>query len=62
MEDLEYIKKFSKINITNVCKKAKASRQNVLNGIASKKTTNKVRKQIENDIAELYLLKENNND
>lgn len=61
MDDLKYIKKFSKINITEVCRKAKVSRENVLNGRASKKTTLKVRKQIENEIAKLYLIESDEN-
>ena len=31
MDDLEYIKKFSKINITKACKKVKVNRGNLLN-------------------------------
>lgn len=58
MDDLEYIKTFSKINITNVCKKAKVNRSNVLNGKASNKAVKKLRKQIENEIAELYIIKD----
>lgn len=56
MEDLDYIKKFSKISITSACKKANVQRTNVLNGKASAKSINKVKKQIENDVAELYLI------
>lgn len=60
MDDLEYIKKFSKITIKNVCEKSKVDKSNVFNGKASKKKINKVRKQIESDIAELYLIRDNN--
>lgn len=56
MDDLEYIKKFSKITIKDVCKKSKANRGNVLNGKASKKTINKVKRQIESEVAKLYIL------
>lgn len=58
MEDLDYIKNFSKISIKRACSKSKANRSNVLSGRASKKTINKVRKQIESDIARLYLIGE----
>lgn len=56
MDDLEYIKKFSKITIKDVCNKSKANRSNVLNGKASKKTLNKVKRQIESEVAKLYLV------
>ena len=59
MEDLEYIKKFSKITIKGVCEKAKVPRQNIVSGKASKKKINKVRRQIENEIATLYMLTDN---
>lgn len=61
MEDLEYIKKFSKINITNVCKKAKVDKSNLYSGRTSPKNVKKVRRYIESNIAELYLLNEDSN-
>jgi len=60
MDDLEYIKRFSKISIKNVCEKTKANRSNVLSGNASKKTINKVKKQIESEVAKLYIIEDNN--
>lgn len=60
MEDLEYIKNFSKISITDACKKNKINRSNVLNGKASKNKIKKVRKQLENDVAMLYLMRDEN--
>jgi hypothetical protein len=59
MDDLEYIKRFSKISIKNVCEKTKANRSNVLSGNASKKTINKVKKQIESEVAKLYIIEDN---
>lgn len=56
MDDLTYIKKFSKITITDVCKKAKVNKSNLFNGKASKKSVKKVKKQIESDVARLYLV------
>ena len=56
MEDLEYIKKFSKISIKSVCDKAKVDKANLYAGRTSKKNIRKVRKYIESNIAELYLL------
>ena len=58
MEDLDYIKKFSKITIKKVCEKSQVDRSNVLSGKASKKALNKVKKQIESEVAKLYLLED----
>ena len=58
MEDLDYIKNFSKITMKSVFEKAKVDKSNVFNGKASKKKINKVRKQIESDIAKLYLMED----
>ena len=58
MEDLDYIKKFSKITMKSVCEKAKVDKSNVFNGKASKKKINKVKRQIESDIARLYLMED----
>lgn len=60
MDDLTYIKKFSKITITDVCKKAKVNKSNLFNGKASKKSVKKVKKQIESDVARLYLVDDQN--
>lgn len=60
MDDLTYIKKFSKITITDVCKKAKVNKSNLFNGKASKKSVKKVKKQIESDVARLYLVDDKN--
>ena len=56
MDDLEYIKKFSKITIKNVCEKANVDKSNVFNGKASIKIINKVRKRIESEVAKLYIV------
>lgn len=61
MEDLEYIKKFSKISIKSVCDKAKVDKSNLYSGKTSKKNIKKVRKYIESNIAELYLYNEDIN-
>ena len=58
MEDLDYIKKFSKISIKSVCDKANVDKANLYSGRTSKKNIKKVRKYIESNIAELYLLNE----
>lgn len=58
MEDLEYIKKFSKITLKSVCEKTKVDTSNLFKGKASKKKLNKVKRQIESDIAKLYLMED----
>lgn len=46
-EDLKYIKDFSKITVSSICRDLGINRQNLLNGRASTKNTKKVRKKIE---------------
>ena len=53
-EDLEYIKKFSKIGISKACKNINVNRGNVLNGTASENTIKKVRTELENQLATIY--------
>lgn len=60
MEDLDYIKRFTKITVKGACEKVKVDRSNILRGTASKKKINKVKRQIESDIASLYLLEDEN--
>ena len=61
-EDLEYIKNFSKITITKACKYAGIKNKNNLwTGKANKQKIKKVRKILESNIAELYILKEEEN-
>lgn len=55
MEDLEYIKKFSKITISGICKKKKIDRANLLMNRASKEKMKIVREEIESELAKLYL-------
>lgn len=54
-EDLEFIKAFSKISVTNICKKKKVNRGNLLNGLSTKENSKKIRKGIESEVAKLYL-------
>lgn len=58
MEDLEYIKKFSKINITKACKKCNVNRANLLNNKTTKENVKKVREELEHQVAKLYIKKE----
>lgn len=59
-EDLQYIKKFSQITITEACKIAGVDKSNLWSGRTTKKNIRKVRKIIESCVAKLYLLEENN--
>ena len=57
MEDLEYIKKFSKITVKSVCDKTSVDKSNLFSGRTSKENIKKVREQIESEVAKLYLKK-----
>ena len=59
MEDLEFIKKFSKITIKKVCELSGVNRSNLMSGkIKDEKKIKKVRKAIESEIAKLYIMEE----
>lgn len=55
MKNLEYIKKFTKINLSMICRKTKVDRVNLLQGRTTKENEQKVREEIENQIAHLYI-------
>lgn len=55
MDNLEYIKKFSKINITKTCKKLRVDRSNLLSGRTTKENIKKVREELESEVAKLYV-------
>ena len=57
-EDLDYIKKFSKITITRACELANVKKNNLWSGKVKKEKIKKVRKILESNVAELYLLNE----
>ena len=54
-ENLLYIRKFSKISLTDICDKLKITRINIYNGKIGKDATKKIREEIESEIAKLYL-------
>lgn len=58
MDDLEFIQKFSKIKVANICEKLNISRSNVYNGRTSKENLKKIRKTIESEYAKLYVMGE----
>lgn len=58
MDDLEYIKSFSKISISKACRKLKINRSNLLNNKTTSENIKKVRKELESEVAKLYIQKE----
>lgn len=58
IEDLEYIKKFTKISVNKVCKELGYNTANILKGKATKERLHNVRKLIEDKQARLYLLED----
>lgn len=57
LQDLEYIKSFSKISITSACKKLNIDRGNLLNGRLKKDKVKQVREELESEVAKLYIKK-----
>lgn len=51
--DLKYIKEFSKINITEICKDLKVEKTNIYRGIASAKKIRKVKEELKKRIDQL---------
>lgn len=58
MDDLEFIKNIAKINVKKACQKTHVNRSNLYKGKVRPELIKKVKRQIENDIAELYIIKE----
>ena len=56
MDDLEYIKRFGKVSLRKACKKCKVDYSNLFNGRVKPEKIKQVKRQIENDLAELYLI------
>ena len=54
-KELKYIKGFSKISITGICKKVNVNRSNLLNGTAGYNREKIVKEEIERELAKLYL-------
>lgn len=59
-EDLQYIKKFSQITITEACKLAGVDKSNLWSGRTSKENIRKVRQILESCVAKLYIIEDNN--
>lgn len=58
MKDIEYIKRFAKITIKGACDKLNINRGNLLNGKTTEENEKKVREELENQIAHLYIKEE----
>lgn len=57
MKSQDYVKEFKNINVTSVCKDLKISRANVSRGNASDEQYEKIKEELENRIANLYIKK-----
>lgn len=55
IEDFKFIRGFSKITIKNIANKLNISRQAISSGETTDENLKKVRKEIEKEIAKLYL-------
>ena len=55
MTDLEFIKKFSKIQISKICKKYNITRQNIYQGNASEEKIKIVRDEIFEELKKLFM-------
>lgn len=59
MNDLDYIRRFSKISIKGICNKKNIQRTNLIQGKGKYKENAKiVREEIESEIAKLYIKNE----
>lgn len=54
-EDLEYIKKFSNIKVSKICRDLGIDHGNLCNGRVINEKEHKVKKRIEHELASLYL-------
>lgn len=55
MEAKEYVKKFTEIKVTNICNRLNIKMSNVSAGRTSKKNYERIKSEIESDIAKLYI-------
>lgn len=52
-QDLKYIKEFSKIKITEICREQKIDKSNLYRGTASAESTKKVKEELKRRIEKL---------
>lgn len=55
MDSKEYVKKFTDIKVTKICDKLNIKISNVSSGRTSQKNYDKIKEEIESQIAKLYL-------
>lgn len=55
LEEYKYIRAFSKISIASICRNLKINRSNIMSGKSKKENYKLVKKEIEKEIAKLYL-------
>lgn len=55
MDDLQYIKDFSKISVSKICEEHNINRQNLLNNISTKRNAQIVKRAIEKKVFSLYV-------
>lgn len=55
MDDLQYIKDFSKISVSKICEEHNINRQNLLNNISTKRNEQIVKRAIEKKVFSLYV-------
>ena len=58
MTDLEYIKRFTNIQVTKACKKLGIDYSNLIQGRSSKKNEKLVKEELESEFAKLYIKKD----
>lgn len=58
MNDRDFIKAFSKISITDICRKEKVNRSNILKVKTDTDKVKQVRERIESEVAKLYIKEE----
>lgn len=54
-EDVKFVLRFNKIRLSKICEKLQISRTSVNSGSSTLENYHKVRKEIESELAKLYL-------
>jgi len=53
--EYQIIIRFNKVSVTNICRKLKLNRKNICNGTAKFENIQKVREELEKEIAKIFL-------
>ena len=54
-EDVKFVLRFNKIRLTKICEKLNLSRTSINSGTSTLENFHKVRREIESELAKLYL-------